>query len=395
MRYINEMQFKDKKVLVRVDFNVPIQDGKVEDDNRIKETLPTIHYLLDQGASVILCSHLGKPKGEYKKELSLSPVAKKLEHLLDQDVEMAPDCIGSQVEALVNDLAPGKILLLENLRFHPGETKNDPEFSKQLAKLADIYVNDAFGVVHRAHASVEGITNYIQSTCAGFLLSKEIQYLGKALAHPDHPYILLTGGAKVSTKLGVLLNLLDKVDRIIVGGAMANTFRKAQGYSVGQSFVEDDLIPNASEIIEKAHSKGVSLYLPVDYLLGTDIKSTNTSGVCPFLNVPDNEMILDTGPATHTLFSEVLKDAQTVVWNGPMGAFENPTFSQGSFGIAQTVSSLQVLTIVGGGDTDSLLKKCGLEEKMSFISTGGGSFLEFLEGKDLPGLKALGMSSII
>ncbi len=395
MRYVDEMQVKGKKVLVRVDFNVPIKEGQVEDDNRIKESLPTIQYLVNQGAKVILCSHMGKPKGEFKKGLSLSPVAGKLRELLDQEVEMAPDCIGSKVEAMVDDLAPGKILLLENLRFHPGETENDPEFSQQLAKLADIYVNDAFGVVHRAHASVEGITNYIQSSCAGFLLSKEIQYLGKALANPEHPYVLLIGGAKVSTKLGVLFNLLDKVDRIIVGGAMANTFRKAQGYSVGRSFVEEDLISKAVEIMETAKSKGVSLYLPVDYVLGTDIKSTTTSGVCPFQDVPDKEMILDTGPATHALFSEALKDARTVVWNGPMGAFENPTFSQGSFGMAQIVSSLQVLTIVGGGDTDSLIKNCGLEEKMSFISTGGGSFLEFMEGKELPGLKALGMTSII
>jgi phosphoglycerate kinase len=394
MRYINEMQLQGKKVLVRVDFNVPLREGSIEDDNRIQESLPTIQYLRDQGAAVILCSHLGKPKGEFKKELSLEPVAKHLGDLLNDHIEMASDCVGPQVESLIKDLSPGKILLLENLRFHDGETKNDPEFSQQLAKLADIYVNDAFGVVHRAHASVVGITNYIQSSCAGFLLSKEIQYLGKALAHPDHPFVLLAGGAKVSTKLGVLLNLLDKVDRIIVGGAMANTFRKAQGISVGQSFVEEDLITNAAEILETAHSKGVSLYLPVDYILGTDAKSSHTSGICPFLNVPEGDMILDTGPATHTLFSEVLKDAKTVVWNGPMGVFENPTFSQGSFGIAQTVSSLQALTIVGGGDTDALIKKCGLEEKISFISTGGGSFLEFLEGKELPGLKALGMSFI-
>jgi len=389
MRYVDQLQVKEQKVLVRTDFNVPLKNGQIEDDSRIKASLPTLNYLLEQGAVVIACSHLGKPKGQKKEDLSLRPVADRLAELLDQKVTMAPDCVGQEVEDLIQKAEPGSITLLENLRFHPGETNNDDQFSAQLANLADIYVNDAFGVIHRAHASVSGITNHLSVCCAGLLLKKELEYLEKGLSKPDRPYVLISGGAKVSTKLGILNNLLNKVDRIIIGGAMSNTFRKAQGYKVGSSLIEKDLLDDALEIINTAKEKGVSLYLPVDYICGSDPEAMQASGVFAYQEVEDQDMILDIGPATHVLFSEVLKDAKTVIWNGPMGAFENPRFSQGSFGIAQTVAGLKATTIVGGGDTDSLIHKCELQDQVSFISTGGGSFLEFLEGKELPGLTAL------
>jgi phosphoglycerate kinase len=389
MRSVKDMDVRNKRVLIRCDFNVPMKNGSIEDDSRIQATLPTLQYLLEQGARVVACSHLGKPKGERKAELSLAPVASRLGELLNREVHMAPDCIGPEVADQVAGLEPGQIMLLENLRFHGGETANEAEFSRQLAELADIYVNDAFGVVHRAHASVAGVTEHIDHRCAGLLLSKEVDYLTQATAQPEHPYVLISGGAKVSSKIGILTNLMDKVDRIIIGGAMANTFRKSQGYGVGSSKTEDDMLDQAAAILDKAKANRVSFYLPVDYVTGSDLEAASPGGVVPFQDVPGQEMILDTGPASHTLFSEVLKDAKTVVWNGPMGAFENPAFSQGSFGLAQTVAGLEATTIVGGGDTDSLIHKCGLQDKISFISTGGGSFLEYLEGKELPGLKAL------
>lgn len=389
MNYLNQMELKGKRVFVRVDFNVPIEDGVIQDDSRIKAALPTLKYILQNGASLVICSHLGKPKGKVKTELSLKPVSERLAELLNQEVSFAKDCIGEEVRSMVLGLGARQVVLLENLRFHEQETANDSDFSRELAELGDIYVNDAFGMAHRAHASVAGVTAYAEKCCAGLLLQKEIEYLGKALAAPEHPFVLISGGAKVSTKLGILNNLLDKVDRIIIGGAMANTFRKAQGYPVGKSLIEKELINDAREIMDKALAKGCSFYLPVDYILGSDPKSKTSSESCAYQNVPEDKMILDTGPATHVLFSEVLKDARTVVWNGPMGAFENSAFSQGSFGLAQSVSSVQGLTIVGGGDTDSLIHKCGLEDKFSFISTGGGSFLEFLEGKKLPAIQAL------
>lgn len=391
MPYLEQIQFAGKRALVRSDLNVPIEGESIRDDNRIRASLPTYEYILDHGGSLIICSHLGKPKGQKDTTLSLSPVAKRLKELLGREVQMAPDCVGDEVQAMADALQPGQVLMLENLRFHPGETKNDPDFSRQLGSLADIYVDDAFGVVHRAHASVVGVTEHVQTACAGLLLQKEIEYLGKALAAPDHPFVLVAGGAKVSTKLGILTNLLDTVDRIIVGGAMANTFLRSMGVHVGASKVEEDLMDQALETMQTARSKGVSFYLPVDCLTAPDIKAAQPSGVYPFQDVPDQEMILDIGPATHTLFAEVLRDAKTVVWNGPMGAFENPSFSQGSVGMAQSVAKVDGLTIVGGGDTDSLVHTCGLVDSMSFISTGGGSFLEFLEGKKLPGIKALGL----
>lgn len=391
IRFIDQIDIKGKRVLGRFDFNVPLKQGEIQDDSRIKAALDTIKYILDKGGRLIACSHLGKPKGKRVEELSLKPVARRLKELLYKEVKMANDCIGDEVLSMANELKEGEILLLENLRFYKGETENDPEFSKELAKLADVYVNDAFGVVHRKHASVVGICDYVEVVCGGFLIKKEVEYLNNYLAKPEHPFVLIAGGAKVSSKLGLLNNLLDKVDTILIGGAMANTFRKAQDYPIGSSIYEKDLLDDALKIINKAKDKGVAFYLPVDYVMGKDINDQVPLGVFPYQNVDPDGKIFDTGPATHTLYSEVLKDARTVVWNGPMGAFENPTFSQGSFGIAQSVAAVSGTTIVGGGDTDNLIHKCKLQDKITFISTGGGSFLEFLEGKQLPGLKALGL----
>ncbi len=390
MKFIDELDIKGKRVLGRFDFNVPIKGGKIQDDARIEAALPTIEYVLKNGGRLIACSHLGKPKGKVVPELSLSPVAKRLGEFLKMEVKFAPDCIGPVVEDMLSGLKDGELLLLENLRFHSGETENDPAFSKELAKLADVYMNDAFGVVHRAHASVVGVPQQVDVVCAGLLIKKEVDYLNNYLQEPERPYVLIAGGAKVSTKLGILHSLMERVDRIIVGGAMANTFRKAQGYKIGASMYEEKLLEKARNILDSAHQKGVSFYLPVDYVLGEDINKEPPLGVCPFKDVPENGKIFDIGPATHTLFAEVLKDARTVVWNGPMGVFENPSFSQGSFGMAQSVAAVEGVTIVGGGDTDNLIHRCNLQDKITFISTGGGSFLEFLEGRPLPGLKVLG-----
>jgi phosphoglycerate kinase len=317
-------------------------------------------------------------------------VAARLQELLGREVRMAPDCIGAETEALAGDLVPGQVLMLENLRFHAGETRNDPEFSRSLAAMGEVYVNDAFGVSHRAHASVVGVTGHMDVCCGGFLLKKEWEYLGEALRDPARPYVAIVGGSKVSSKLGILNALLDKVDSIIIGGAMANTFRKAQGLGVGTSLVEDDMLEDAMQVMVRAQESGVRLYLPVDVIMGTGPKGEVASGVRPYQDIPGDEMILDSGPASHVLFSEVLKDARTVVWNGPVGAFENPAFAQGSLGLCHTVAALtDALTIVGGGDTGAIIHQAGLEEKFSFLSTGGGSFLEFLEGRELPAFKAL------
>ncbi|MFW6324453.1 MAG: phosphoglycerate kinase [Desulfovibrionales bacterium] len=389
MRYINDLDISGKKLLIRVDYNVPLDGDTITDDSRIKASLDTIRHALEKNAALILCSHMGKPKGTFKPELSMKPVAKRLGELLDCEILLAADCAGEDSREKAKFLAPGQILLLENLRFDSGEQENGEDFSRRLAGLADIYVDDAFGVAHRAHASVVGVTRFAHQCCAGLLLKKELDYLGNALADPERPFVAISGGAKVSTKLAVLDNLLDKVDRIVIGGAMANTFLKAQGYTVGASLVEDDLLDDARAIMKKARDNRVGFYLPVDFIMGTGPKGELASGVQPFQNIPEGEMALDTGPASHALFAEVLKDARTVVWNGPLGAFENRFFSQGSMGMAHLVAGLDAVTIVGGGDTDALVHRAGLEEKFSFISTGGGSFLEFLEGKELPAIKAL------
>jgi phosphoglycerate kinase len=389
MRFLDELSVSGKRVLMRVDYNVPLKDGAITDDNRIRQSLPTLQMALDGGASLVICSHLGRPKGAPAPEFSLKPVAERLAELLGREVKMAPDCVGPEVRAMAEALKPGEVLMLENLRFHAGETKNDPDFSRELAALGQVYVNDAFGASHRAHASVVGVTEFMDECCGGLLLKKEWQYLGEALKDPERPFVAIIGGAKVSSKLGILRALMDKVDSMIVGGAMANTFRKAQGFEVGNSLVEDDLLEEAISIMVEAREKGVKFYLPVDFILGTDPKGGIASGVKTYQDIPEGEMVLDTGPASHTLFAEVIKDAKTVVWNGPMGAFENPAFSQGSINLCRMVASISALTILGGGDTNVIVEQNRLTDKFSFISTGGGSFLEFLEGKELPAFAAL------
>ena len=389
MRFLDELNVSGKRVLMRVDYNVPLKDGVITDDNRIRQSLPTLQMALDGGASLVICSHLGRPKGAPAPEFSLKPVAERLAELLGREVMLAPDCIGPEVQAMAEALKPGDVLLLENLRFHAGETKNDPDFSRELAALGQVYVNDAFGASHRAHASVVGVTEYMDECCGGLLLKKEWQYLGEALKDPERPFVAIIGGAKVSSKLGILRALMDKVDSMIVGGAMANTFRKAQGFEVGNSLVEDDLLEEAISIMVEAREKGVKFYLPVDFILGTDPKGGIASGVKTYQDIPEGEMVLDTGPASHTLFAEVIKDAKTVVWNGPMGAFENPAFSQGSINLCRMVAAIPALTILGGGDTNVIVEQNRLTDRFSFISTGGGSFLEFLEGKELPAFAAL------
>jgi len=389
IRFLKDVDVQGKRLLVRVDYNVPMDQGKITEDSRIRASLPTLKAALERGASLVLCSHLGRPKGQVVPEMSLAPAAKRLSELLGVDVAMAQDCVGSEVESMVRSLEPGQVLMLENLRFHAGETKNDPEFSKQLARLGDVFVNDAFGTAHRAHASNTGVAGLFEQCCAGLLLQKEWEYLGHALASPERPFVAVSGGAKVSGKLGILNNLLDKVDRLIIGGAMANTFIHAQGYEVGRSLVENDLLDTAREIMAKAGRQNVALYLPVDFVYADGPKVQAAAGICPWQNIPYDQMVLDIGPATQTLFAEVLAGAGTVVWNGPMGAFENPAFAAGSMHMAKAVADCARVSIVGGGDTDAMLHSSGLADKISFISTGGGAFLEFMEGRELPAFKAL------
>ncbi len=389
MLFLRDMDVQGKVLLVRVDYNVPLQNGRIMDDSRIKANLPTLEYALENGAALVLCSHMGKPKGKRVEELSLAPVAERLSEMLRRNVRMAPDCVGEEVQKMAGELQSGEVMLLENLRFNPGEKKNDPDFSASLAGLADIYVNDAFGVAHRAHASVLGVAEKSKKCCAGLLMQKEWEYLGTALESPKRPFVAISGGSKVSSKLGILKNLLSKVDRLVIGGAMANTFLRAQGYSLGGSRVENDLFEEAKDILKEAKDKKVQIYLPVDFICGKSPDDELGSGVRPYQDVPAEEMALDIGPASYTLFAEVIKDARTIVWNGPLGAFENPQFAQGSRNMAQSIALSDALTIVGGGDTNSLIYGTEHAEQVDFISTGGGSFLEFLEGKELPAFKAL------
>jgi phosphoglycerate kinase len=390
MKFIDHKKIKNKKLLVRVDYNVPLKDGVIQDDHRIKASLDTLNYALDQGAALIICSHLGRPTDKREPEFTLKPTAVRLAELLGREVKMASDCIGSEVRATVQALAPGQVLMLENLRYHAGEKANDPEFSKQLAALADVYVNDAFAVAHRAHASVVGVTEFAPASCGGFLLKKEWAFLGQALTNPDKPYVAISGGAKISTKMDILNALLDKADEIIIGGAMANTFLLAQGNSTGRSLVEKQRVSDAAALLEKASQKEVKIHLPTDLTLGQGIDSPNSSGVCRFDAIPEDSMALDIGPETIAQFKMVLTNAKTVMWNGPMGAFENPAFAQGSLELARIVAGLDdAMTIVGGGDTNVVIKAENLSDQFSFISTGGGSFMAFMEGKELPAFKAL------
>ncbi len=390
---IDQMDIAGKKLLIRVDYNVPLSGDRITDDLRIRASLPTIEYALEKGASLILCSHLGKAKGAPDPKFSLAPAAKRLSELLGREVKMAPDCLGEETKAMAAALAPGEILMLENLRFHPGETAGDLEFAKQVMSMAEVYVNDAFGTAHRPHASMVAFPAVAKACCAGFLLMKEWQYLGQAVESPKRPFVAVSGGAKVSSKLGVLQNLLAKVDAMVIGGAMANTFLAAQGYGVGKSLVEPDLFEAARGILQSAKEKKVGLYLPVDFIVSFDagkpLAEMTPGGHYPFAGVPDNAVILDIGPVTAGLYAQVLVPAATVVWNGPMGAFENQAFAQGSFTIAQIIAGGGAVSIVGGGDTDVVVHQAGLAGKMSFISTGGGASLEFLEGKELPAFAAL------
>ncbi len=382
---IRDIDVTGKKVLVRVDFNVPLSESGVGDDTRIRAAIPTIQYLLDHGAAVILCSHLGRPKGGPDPKYSLKPVADHLAELLGKPVKFAPDCIGPAAEKEASSLKAGEVLVLENTRFHPEEEKNDLKMAEQLANLADLYVNDAFGTAHRAHASTEGVTHF-KPGVAGFLLEKEIKYLGQAVTDPKRPFVAILGGAKISDKIGVINNLLSKADAVLIGGGMANTFLKAQGFAVADSLVEADSVPVASELLAKAQGK---LHLPVDLVLADKFEAEAARKVIPVGNVPDGWRILDIGPETVRAFSEVIKTAGTVVWNGPMGVFEFPRFAEGTFGIAKAVAESSAISIIGGGESVAAIQQSGLAEMITHISTGGGASLEMLEGLELPGVAAL------
>jgi len=388
--FIDDLDIKEKRVLIRVDFNVPLDDkGNIAEDTRIRAVLPTINYALDEGAKVILASHLGRPKGKRVPEMSLAPVAKRLGRLLEKDVLLAQDCVGSAVENMVSKMKGGDVLLLENLRFHPGEEKNDDGFGKKLADIADVYINDAFATMHRAHASNVAVTSYVKICGAGFLMKKELTYFKKAMKNPIRPLIAIVGGKKVSDKIGVLSSLCEKVDKLIIGGGMALTFFKALGHEVGKSFVEDSALESAKTVIEKARQKGIKLYLPVDFVVADKFDPSAETKVVTYQEIPKNWMALDIGPATTTLFGEAIQNAKTIIWNGPMGVFEMDAFSRGTFQMVTNVANTYALTIVGGGDTDVAIHRAGEYAKMSYLSTGGGAFLELLEGNDLPGIAAL------
>ena len=385
---VEDIDVSGKKVLVRCDFNVPLKDGAITSDKRIVAALPTIKYLLEHGAAVILCSHFGRPKGEFKPEFSLAPVAVRLGELLGKPVIMAKDVVGEDAKAKAAALKPGELLMLENVRFEAGETKNNPDLAKAFASLAEIYVNDAFGSAHRAHASTAGVADYLPAVC-GFLIQKEITVMGKALSDPKRPFVAILGGAKVSDKIGVINNLLDKVDTLIVGGGMAYTFAKAQGYSIGDSLCEDDKVELAREMLEKAKAKGVKLLLPVDNRVGDKFDANCSVKVVGSDNIPDGWMGMDIGPETEKLFCEAIKGAGTVVWNGPMGVFEFDKFAGGTLAVAKAVADSGAVSIIGGGDSAAAVAKLGFGDKMTHISTGGGASLEFLEGLELPGIAAL------
>ena len=385
---VEDVNVKGKRVLVRVDFNVPLQDGKVADDKRITAALPTVKYLLEHGAKVILCSHLGRPKGERKMEFSLAPVAERLKELLPGvRISFAPDCIGKETEKMAGELREGEILLLENLRFHKEEEKNDPEFAKKLASLADIYVSDAFGTVHRAHASTAGVAQYLPAV-AGFLIGKELSVMGGALENPVRPFVAILGGAKVADKIGVITNLLNKCDTLIIAGGMAYTFFKALGYNIGNSLLDADSIELAKKLMLDADAKGVKILLPVDTVVAREFKADAEYMTVDSDRIPDGYMGMDIGEKTAKLFGEEIRKAGTVVWNGPMGVFEFDAFAKGTAAVAEACAECKGTTIIGGGDSASAVKKLGYADKMTHISTGGGASLEFLEGKELPGVAA-------
>ncbi len=383
---VRDLDVHGRRVLVRVDFNVPLAGGAVADDMRIRAALPTIRYLQERGARLILISHLGRPKGQVREDLRMAPVARQLGDLLGTEVRYVPDSIGPGVEAAVDNLAPGQILLLENLRFNPGEKANEPEFARRLAGLADAYVNDAFGTAHRAHASVAGVPAFVPEAAAGFLMEKEIEFLGRALKSPDHPFVAIQGGAKISDKVAILDRLLEQVDRLLIGGGMANTFLLAQGHEVGESLVEAESLEAARVILERA---GEKMRLPADVVIADRFDAEADSRVVPATAVPAGWRILDIGPRTVEQFAEALQDAKTVVWNGPMGVFEFPRFAEGTFAVARVLAELDAVTIVGGGDSAAAVRQSGLTDRMTHVSTGGGAAMEFLEGRTLPGIAAL------
>ena len=386
---VKDIDLKNKKVLVRCDFNVPMDENKnITDNRRIVAALPTIKYLLEQNCKVVLCSHLGRPKGEFKPEFSLKPVAKELSKLLGQEVIMAEDVIGEDAKNKAENLKNGEVLLLENVRFHREETDNDPEFAKKLASFGEIFVNDAFGTAHRAHASTEGVTKYLPAV-SGFLIEKELKFLGEALENPERPFVAILGGSKVSDKIGVIENLLEKVDTLIIGGGMAYTFFKAQGYSVGDSLCEEDKCDLALEIMEKAKEKKVKFLLPIDNKIGKEFKPDTESKTVKSTEIPDGWEGLDIGEETIKLYKEELQNAKTIVWNGPLGVFEFDQFAVGTNEIAKALGDIDAIKIIGGGDSAAAVEKAGLADKMTHISTGGGASLEFLEGKKLPGIEAL------
>ena len=393
---IRDLTLSDHRVLMRVDFNVPLEDGRVIDDTRIRETLLTVEYALRRGARLVLVSHLGRPKGKPDPQMSLKPVAERLRMLLDKElnpdenVGFCPECVGPEAEEMAGQLERGQTLLLENLRFHPEEEANDEKFSKQLASLADFYVNDAFGAAHRAHASTVGVTKFVKKSAAGLLMEKELEYLGKVLKKPEPPFIAILGGAKVSDKIGVIRNLLDKVDVLIVGGGMAYTFLKAQGEPVGKSLVEEDKVDLARQLLQEAKSHNVKFLLPVDHVVADKIDAGAAVQTVGSGHIPAKLMALDIGPKTAAIFSEAISHARTIVWNGPMGVFEVAPFAKGTFKIAHAVAeNVGATSIVGGGDSVSAVHAAGVADKITHISTGGGASLEFLEGKKLPGVEAL------
>lgn len=386
---IEDVNVAGKRVLVRVDFNVPLsKNGEITDETRIQAALPTIQYLIDHKAKVILCSHLGRPKGEVKPEFSLAPVAKRLAQLLDTKVVFAKDVVGESADAAVAACQEGEVVLLENLRFHKEETKNDPAFAKKLASYGDLFVNDAFGTAHRAHASTAGVADYIPAV-AGFLIGKELSIMGKALENPERPFVAILGGAKIADKIPVIENLFDKVDCLIIGGGMANTFLLAQGYSMGKSLVDNDSLDLAKSLLEKARKLGVKILLPIDVVVAKEFSPDAKATTLPVDNIPADSMALDIGLSTRMVFTDEIMSAKTVIWNGPMGVAEMPAFAGGTKAVAEAMAKSSAITIIGGGDSAAAVKKLGYADKMTHISTGGGASLEFLEGKVLPGVAAL------
>ena len=387
---IEDIQVTGKKVLVRCDFNVPLDENKnITDENRIKGAMPTIRYLVDNGAKVILCSHLGRPKGEFNMKYSLAPVAVRLSQLLGKEVKLAKDVIGPDAHALADAMQDGDVILLENVRFHKEEEKNDPEFAKELASLAEIFVNDAFGTAHRAHASTEGVSHYLSPSVAGYLIGKELSVMGGALENPQRPFVAILGGAKVSDKIGVIENLIDKVDTLIIGGGMSYTFQVALGGRVGKSLLEKDKIDLAKELLAKAEQKGVKLLLPVDNEAGNEFSNETMHITVHSKEIPDDFEGMDIGPETRVIFANEIKYAKTVIWNGPMGVFEFDTFAEGTREIARACAECKGVTIVGGGDSAAAVTQMGFADKVTHVSTGGGASMEFLEGKELPGVACL------